>query len=324
MLKYTVNMQTIDITDFKFPGQKAVYHGKVRDLYDLGDKIVFVTSDRYSAFDRVLAKVPYKGELLTAISNWWFDQTKSIIKNHIITTPDPNVMIVKKYKVVPIEMVVRGYMTGVTNTSLWHNYSVGQRDFGDFTLPDGLKKNHKLPRPVFTHTTKFEEHDRNLTPAEAVSSGLVEAKVWEQLQKISLELFEFGQKTAASKGLVLVDTKYEFGQDENGKLVLIDEIHPPDSSRYWSTETYQASLDTEQEPENYDKEFLRLWFKERFDPYKDTEAPEVFPEIITELSNRYIYVYEHLTGRKFKAANTSQDVLKRIETNVSKVLKELK
>ncbi len=324
MLKYTVKMQTIDTTDFQFPGQKSVHHGKVRDMYDLGDELVFVTTDRYSAFDRVLATIPHKGELLTAISNWWFDKTKSIEKNHFISSPDPNVTIGKKYKVVPIEMVVRGYITGVTNTSLWHNYSLGQRDFGDFTLPDGLKKNHKLPKPVFTPTTKFEEHDRNLTPSEAVSEGLVEASVWQQLQKISMELFEFGQKTAASKGLVLVDTKYEFGQDKDGSLVLIDEIHTPDSSRYWSAETYQASLDADQEPENYDKEFLRLWFKERFDPYKDTEAPDVFPEIINELTNRYIYVYEHLTGNKFKPGNDSENVLKRIEQNVSKELKELK
>lgn len=314
-------MQTIDKTDFHFPGQTAVYHGKVRDLYDVGEKLIFVTTDRYSAFDRVLANVPHKGELLTAISSWWFTQTSPIIKNHVISVPDPNVIIGKKFKVVPIEMVVRGYITGVTNTSLWHTYSQGQRDFGDFTLPDGLKKNHKLPSPVLTPTTKFEEHDRNLTPEEAVKEGLVSQDVWTKLQKIALELFEFGQKTAAEKGLILVDTKYEFGQAEDGSLVLIDEIHTPDSSRYWSAESYQASLDEGVEPENYDKEFLRLWFRDRFDPYKDTEAPEPLPEIITELTNRYIYVYEHLTGHTFKPADDKQTVLKRIETNVLKELK---
>ncbi len=317
-------MATIDKTNFDFLGQIAFHHGKVRDLYDLNDKIVFVTSDRYSAFDRILASVPHKGELLTAITLWWFEQSKHIIKNHIISSPDPNVLIVKKYKVIPIEMVVRGYITGVTNTSLWHNYSNGQRNFGDFTLPEGLRKNHKLPSPVFTPTTKFEEHDRPLTPQEAVEEGLVSQDIWDSLQKIALELFTFGQKIAAENGLILVDTKYEFGLDENGKIILIDEIHTPDSSRYWSADSYKQSIIEGVEPENYDKEFLRLWFKERFDPYMDKEAPEPFPEIITELSNRYVYVYEHLTGKKFIPTNDSEDVLKRIESNVTKELERLK
>ena len=317
-------MQTIDKTDFVFPGQVGVYHGKVRDVYDLGEKLVFVTTDRYSAFDRNLAVVPHKGELLTAISNWWFDQTKSIVPNHIIASPDPNAVLGKKYKVVGIEMVVRGYITGVTNTSLWHTYSEGQRDYGTFTLPDGLTKNQKLPEPVLTPTTKFEEHDRNLTPDEAVKEGLVDVSVWEKLQKIALELFTFGQETAAAKGLILVDTKYEFGQDPDGNVVLIDEIHTPDSSRYWLAESYQASIDAGVEPDNYDKEFLRLWFKERFDPYADQEAPAPTPEIIDELTQRYIRVYELLSGQKFLPANDSVDVLKRIESNVLKVLEELK
>ncbi len=317
-------MQTIDKTDFMFPGHKEVHHGKVRDLYDLGDKIVFVTSDRYSAFDRILAKVPNKGELLTAITLWWFEQTKHIVKNHVISSPDPNAMIVKKYKVVPIEMVVRGYITGVTNTSLWHNYSQGQRNFGDFTLPDGLQKNHKLPEPVFTPTTKFEEHDRPLTPQEAVQEGLVSQEIWDALQKTALELFTYGQKLSEEKGLILVDTKYEFGQDDAGNIVLIDEIHTPDSSRFWSSDSYKQSISEGAEPENYDKEFLRLWFKERFDPYMDNEAPEPYPEIITELSNRYIYVYECLTGKKFVPKNDADGVLKRIETNVLKELERMK
>lgn len=316
-------MQTIDKTDFEFPGQVDVYHGKVRDVYDLGDTLVFVTTDRYSAFDRNLAVVPSKGELLTAISHWWFEQTSSMVKNHVISNPDPNVVLGKKYKVVPIEMVVRGYITGVTNTSLWHNYSSGQRDFGIFSLPDGLKKNQKLPEPVFTPTTKFEAHDRNLTPEQALGEGLIDIKIWEQLQVVALKLFEFGQKTAAEKGLVLVDTKYEFGQDEDGNLVLIDEIHTPDSSRYWLAEAYQASVDAGKEPDNYDKEFLRLWFKDRFDPYVDKEAPTPTPDVIDDLSKRYVYVYEHLTGQKFVPADQGGDVLKRIETNVLKELERL-
>lgn len=314
--------QAITGTDFKFPGQKAVYHGKVRDVYDFGDSLMFIASDRYSAFDRHLAIVPHKGELLTAISRWWFEQTSPIVKNHIIGYPDPNVMWGKKFKVVPIEMIVRGYVTGVTATSLWHNYSQGQRDFGDFVLPDGLQKNQKLPQPVLTPTTKFEVHDRPLTPQEAVKEGLVSAEVWEQLQVIALQLFESGQKTAANKGLILVDTKYEFGQAEDGSLVLIDEIHTPDSSRYWLAETYETSLDKGQEPDNYDKEYLRLWFKERFDPYNDKEVPVPSPEVIDELKNRYIYVYQKLTGQKFVPADTT-DPLGRIERNIVKALERL-
>ncbi|HSX46767.1 MAG TPA: phosphoribosylaminoimidazolesuccinocarboxamide synthase [Patescibacteria group bacterium] len=309
----------IETTDFQFPGQKGVYHGKVRDVYDMGDSLLFVASDRYSAFDRHLALVPNKGELLVAISKWWFEQTKNIVPNHIISYPDPNVAWGKKYQVVPIEMVVRGYITGVTNTSLWHNYSEGQRDFGTFTLPDGLKKNQKLPEPVLTPTTKFEKFDRNLTPQDAVKEGLIDEIVWEKLQKIALELFNFGQKTAAAKGLVLVDTKYEFGTDPDGNVFLVDEIHTPDSSRYWRLDTYETSLAAGTEPDNYDKEYMRLWFKERFDPYADNKAPEAPSEVIEELRRRYIYVFEQLTGQTFVPAGAA-DPLKRIETNVLKAL----
>lgn len=312
---------TLATTDFHFPGQTAVYHGKVRDVYDLGDSLLFVASDRYSAFDRNLTLVPHKGELLTAISKWWFDQTQSIIPNHIIGYPDPAVAWGKKYQVIPIEMVVRGYITGVTNTSLWHTYSEGQREYGDFSLPDGLHKNAPLPQPVLTPTTKFETHDRNLTPQEAVAEGLVAAEVWEKLQHIALELFTFGQKTAADKGLILVDTKYEFGTDGEGNIILIDEIHTPDSSRYWRRDTYQASLDAGQEPANYDKEFLRLWYKQRFDPYAETEAPAVPSDTIAELQQRYVYVYEQLTGQPFRADN-APDPAQRIEANVRRALQE--
>jgi phosphoribosylaminoimidazole-succinocarboxamide synthase len=307
-------------TNFSFPGQTAVYHGKVRDVYDMGDSLLFVASDRYSAFDRNLALVPNKGHLLTAISKWWFEQTADIVPNHIISYPDPNVAWGKKYTVVPIEMIVRGYITGVTNTSLWHTYSAGQRDYGEFTLPEGLRKNQKLPHPVLTPTTKFEAHDRNLTPKEAVAEGLVDEAIWAQLQNIALELFTFGQKTAAEKGLILVDTKYEFGTDEAGNVFLIDEIHTPDSSRYWRADTYQASLDAGQEPDNYDKEYLRLWYKARFDPYAEGVAPEVPAEAIAELETRYRYVFETLTGQPFEPATADGDVLARIETNVLQAL----
>lgn len=306
-------------TDFQFPRQQAVYHGKVRDVYTLDDTLLMIATDRYSSFDRPLTPIPGRGELLTAISKWWFEQTAPIIKNHIVSYPDPNVAMCKKYKMIGVEMVVRGYITGVTNTSLWHTYSQGQRDYGDFTLPDGLKKNDKLPQPVLTPTTKFEKNDRNLTPAEAVSEGLVSAEIWEKLQKVAVELFTFGQQAAAEKGLILVDTKYEFGLDEDGELVLCDEIHTPDSSRYWFGETYQAKLDAGQEPDNYDREYLRLWYASRFDPYKDSEAPVPPQAEIDELLRRYTFIYEQLSEQKFVPTQTT-DILQRIETNVLNAL----
>lgn len=306
-------------TDFQFPGQAAVYHGKVRDVYDLGDSLLLVATDRYSAFDRNLAFVENKGQLLTSISKWWFEQTSSIIQNHIISYPDPNVAWCKKYKVLPIEMIVRGYITGVTNTSLWHTYSEGQRDFGDFTLPDGLHKNQKLPTPVLTPTTKFEKHDRPLTPQQAIDEGLIDKDIWNQVQDVALRLFTFGQQQAEAKGLILVDTKYEFGLDETGQLVLIDEIHTPDSSRYWLVDSYQARIDAGEEPDNYDKEYLRLWYKERFDPYADGEAPEPPVEVLDELARRYVYVYEQLTGQPFSSA-AGGDMLNRIDRNVRAAL----
>lgn len=315
-----MGVSVIDQTDFNFPGQQNVYRGKVRDVYDLGDSLLMIATDRYSAFDRNLALVPYKGQLITAISRWWFEQTSAIVKNHIKEFPDPNVTWANKYKVVPIEMVVRGYITGVTNTSLWHTYSKGQRNFGDFTLPDGLKKSQKLPEPVFTPTTKFEKHDRPLTPQEAVAEGLIDQKLWQQLQEIALKLFKLGQKIAESKGLILVDTKYEFGQDEQGNLALIDEIHTPDSSRYWRADTYRKSLEEDKEPDNYDKEFLRLWYKSQGDPYADTPLPNPSEEIINELSGRYIYVYERLSGKEFKKPEAAEDPLKRIDANIRKAL----
>lgn len=313
--------QILEGTDFTLPGQQAVYHGKVRDVYDMGETMFFVASDRYSAFDRILALVPHKGELLTAMSKWWFEQTSHIVQNHILGFPDPNVTWGKKYPVVPIEMVVRGYITGVTNTSLWHTYSGGQRDYGTFSLPDGLTKNDKLPEPVLTPTTKFEAHDRNLTPDEAVAEGLLSAETWAKLSKTALELFAFGQKTAAAKGLLLVDTKYEFGLDERGDIVLIDEIHTQDSSRYWLADTYQERIAAGQEPDNYDKEYMRLWFKEQFDPYADTPAPTAPDEVIRELTRRYVYVYEQLTGQTF-VPSADDAPATRIEANIRTVLEE--
>ena len=307
----------IDTTKFQFASQIGRYEGKVRDVYDLGDRMAMIATDRYSAFDRNLALIPHKGEIVTQMAKWWFDLTTDIVPNHLISQPDPNVLLCKKLEVVPIEMVVRGFVSGVTNTSLWHTYSEGKRDYGTFTLPDGLEKNDRLPEPVLTPTTKFEAHDRNLTPNEAVEEGLITTELWDQLQDAALKLFAFGQKTAEATGYMLVDTKYEFGLDSEGNLVLIDEIHTPDSSRYWDMSTYEERRAEGQEPDNFDKEYLRLWYKERFDPYAESAAPEVPREQVKELTRRYVKVFEAITGQTFtpRDEETAQDDMKKnIET----------
>src|SRR3989344_9096681 len=254
-------------TNFKNLGMKKT--GKVRDIYDLGDKLILVTTDRHSSFDRIIAHIPSKGQVLNQISAWWFDQTKDIIGNQVLAIPDPNVTVAKKYKMVPVEAVMRGYLTGVTDTAIWTRYSSGTRQFGDLVLQDGMKKNTKLPHPIFDPTTKEDAHDRAITPAEMISEGLITAALMEQVKQTATTLFLRGQEIAARQGLILVDTKYEFGTDEKGELVLIDEIHTPDSSRWWKLDSYESRVAAGQEPEYFDKEFLRLWFKDHCDPYKD-------------------------------------------------------
>jgi phosphoribosylaminoimidazole-succinocarboxamide synthase len=306
--------RVLEKTDFKNLGTRR--QGKVRDIYTQPDKIILVSTDRYSAFDRNLALIPFKGQVLTQTSKFWFNQTKDIIQNHIISSPDPNVVVVKKCSVIPIEMVVRGYITGVTGTSLWTLYNGGQRDFGDFTLPDGMKKNQKLDSPVLTPTTKSDEHDKPLTTAEVIEDQIVPAELWKQLTDIAIKLFKRGQKVALSRGLILVDTKYEFGLADDGKLMLIDEIHTPDSSRYWQADSYQARIDAGKEPQNFDKEFLRLWFKENCDPYNDKILPPAPADMVAELSSRYIQIYEQITGQKFET-DLDTPIAERIKKNLT-------
>ena len=224
--------------------------GKVRDQYDLGDKIALITTDRQSAFDRVLASIPFKGQVLNLTSAWWFEQTEHIIKNQVIDIPDPNVTLAKKCKVFPIEFVVRGYITGSTSTSLWTVYKNGDREYCGNNLPEGLIKNQKLDQNMLTPTTKEEDHDRPISPEDIVKEGWMSQKHWDYCSKKALELFSFGQKLADSNELILVDTKYEMGIDNNGEIVLIDEIHTPDSSRYWIKESYHERLKNNLEPEN--------------------------------------------------------------------------
>ncbi len=300
-------------TNFDFLGPKKV--GKVRDVYEQGERLVLVSTDRYSAFDRNLALIPFKGQVLTGVTKFWFDQTKDIVENHMIEVPDPNVVIAKKCTVLPVEMVVRGYITGVTGTSTWTLYQKGQRDFGDFVLPDGLKKNQKFDKPVITPTTKFEAHDRPLTSKIILEEKMITPEMWQKISEIALKLFARGQEVALKRGLILVDTKYEFGLTKEGEIVLIDEIHTPDSSRYWQAASYQERISQGLEPENFDKEFLRLWFKDNCDPYKDEKLPEAPNDMIVELSRRYVQIYEQITGEKFEI-NLEEDILERIKKNL--------
>jgi phosphoribosylaminoimidazole-succinocarboxamide synthase len=279
------------------------YQGKVRDTYDLGNQLMLITTDRQSAFDRVLAAVPYKGQVLNLCSAWWFERTEHIIPNHLITIPDPNVTIAKKCNVFPIEFVVRGYITGTTNTSLWTQYKNGVRNYCGNPLPEHLKKNQQLEKPLLTPTTKEEKHDRPISPQEILSEGWMTEDDWAIASAAAMQLYQFGVETAAKNGLILVDTKYEFGKDVDGNIVLIDEIHTPDSSRYWIQQSYAERLANSQEPENIDKEFLRLWFAEHCDPYNDQILPVAPEELIVTLSARYIQLYEMITGQRFHFPN---------------------
>ncbi len=298
-------------------GKKRV--GKVRDTYELPDRMILITTDRQSAFDRILAAIPFKGQVLNQISAWWFEKTTHIVPNHIIAVPDPNVTIGKKCTVFPVEFVVRGYITGTTSTSAWVNYQKGIREFCGNTLPEGLKKNQKFDKPIVTPTTKSDEHDRLISPKEIVTEGLMTQADWDYVNAKALELFTFGQKIAAEHGLILVDTKYEFGKDADGKITLIDEIHTPDSSRYWIAESYAERFGADQEPENIDKEFLRLWFTKNCDPYNDKELPAAPDELVIELSKRYIQLYEMITIEKFVFPEMNVPIEKRISTNLKSV-----
>ena len=300
-------------------GQRKV--GKVRDNYIQEDKVILVSTDRHSSFDRIIAHVPFKGRILNQVAAFWFENTKDIIQNHIIEIPDPNVSIAKKCRPLPIEVVVRRYVTGVTGTSLWTLYQKGQRNFGSFVLPEGVKKNFRMEKAVITPTTKSDVHDQSLTPAEVVSMGFVETGLWDEVQRVSLAIFERGEQIASKNGLILVDTKYEFGFDENNKLTLIDEVHTPDSSRYWLAGSYQERFDQGLEPEYFDKEFLCLWFKDNCDPYNDPVLPEAPADLIAELSSRYIQIFEKITGEKFQA-DFDVDLNQRVVTNLQKYVQK--
>ena len=310
-------LNCLDDTSFlNLPGFKR---NKVRDTYDLGDSLILITTDRQSAFDRILANIPFKGQVLNQISAFWFENTADIVKNHVIRIPDPNVIVGKKCQVFPVEFVMRAYLTGSTDTSAWTLYSQGIRDICGNILPDGMKKNQKFEKPILTPAKKSAEHDESISAAQIVDEGLIEKDTWEHLQKIAFSLFARGTEIAARNGVILVDTKYEFGIDEKGEILLIDEIHTPDSSRYWIKETFESRIAAGEEPENIDKEFLRLWFKEHCDPYKDKVLPPAPDDLIIELSHRYIRLFEMITGKEFVVDGT-HSIKERLKENLNAYL----
>ena len=306
---------TLQETSISAPNKKV---GKVRDAYFLDGRVVMISTDRQSAFDRVLAAIPYKGAVLNSVSAWWFKKTEHLFPNHLISTPDPNVSIVEKCDVFPVEFVVRGYITGTTETSLWTVYNNGDREYCGNSLPEGLQKNDGLDAPMLTPTTKDKVHDRPVSREEIIELGLMSLEDYDVAAKMSLDLFAFGQKTAKENGLILVDTKYELGKGASGEIKFVDEIHTPDSSRFWVGSSYKERIGVGDEPENIDKEFLRLWFAKNCDPYNDDILPNAPDELVAELSARYILLYELITGERFVFPD-----LKNINQRITKNIKEL-
>lgn len=308
------------LVDAEFPEVPGFGRGKVRDYYDLDDgRWVMVTTDRQSAFDQVLAAVPFKGQVLTEAARFWFEATADVVPNHVIEYPDPNVVVARKLKMLPIEVVVRDYLTGSTSTSIWSMYRIGNRRPYGVALPDGMKKNQKLPQTVLTPTTKggMGEHDAPIEPGDIVKKGLLTAEQWLEVEKTSLALFARGREIAARQGLILVDTKYEFGYDEKGVLTIADEIHTPDSSRYWIDASYEKRLDAGREPDSLDKEFLRLWIAQRCDPYKQP-IPEIPDDTLVDFSARYIALYEKISGKDFQIPPSGEPVRERVRRNLKR------
>lgn len=292
--------------------------GKVRDLYHTPDHLIMIATDRLSAFDRHLAHIPYKGQILNEISAWWFKKTKHIVSNHVLAVPDPNAMIAKKCKVLSIEFVMRGYLTGSTQTALWTQYQKGVRSYCGHALPEGMRKNERLNAPILTPTTKEKDHDRPISPVDIIKEGFLSQQEWEEASHNAMKLYQYGVEESKKHGLILVDTKYEFGRDENGHIVLIDELHTPDSSRYWLADSYEEGFVKGKEPENFDKEFLRLWFAEHTHPYTDAHLPDAPEDLIVTLSSRYIQLYEMITGKQFLFRGPLENIAERINKNLSK------
>jgi phosphoribosylaminoimidazole-succinocarboxamide synthase len=300
-------------TDFPQLGKK--YEGKVRDNYTDGDKRTIIVSDRISAFDRVLGTLPLKGQVLNKVSTWWFEQTKHIADNHVIAVPDPNVTVAHECEPLPVEMVVRAYMTGSTSTSIWVHYKNGARSYCGHELPEGLKFNQKLPQVLLTPSTKAAQgdHDVSASREEILEISGMAASDFDAAAKMAMDLFAFGQKVCADRGLILVDTKYEFGRTKDGRIVVMDEIHTPDSSRFWFSNSYAERFAAGEAPESFDKEYVRRWLKER-DFAGDGPIPQIPDEVKIEAVKRYIEAIETITGEIFVA--NSEDPTARLRKNL--------
>lgn len=312
-------MKTLTQTNFNFLGQKSVYHGKVRDVYNINDDImVMVATDRISAFDVVLPKgIPFKGQVLNQIAAKFLDATADVVPNWKLATPDPMVTVGLKCEGFRVEMIIRGYLTG----SAWRAYEAGERTLCGVVLPEGMKENQKFPTPIITPTTKADEgHDENISKEEIIAQGLVSKEDYELMEKYTGQLFEIGSKIAAEQGLILVDTKYEFGK-RDGKVYLIDEVHTPDSSRYFYAEGYEEKFAKGESQRQLSKEFVRKWLIEHdFMNQPGQVMPEITDEYATSVSDRYIELYEHITGEKFQKQVTDEDIAARIEKNVTEWL----
>lgn len=311
---------TLIKTDYSFQGQTHVYHGKVRDVYSIGaDELVMIATDRISAFDVILPQgIPYKGQVLNQIAAKFLDATSDIVPNWKTATPDPMVTVGIRCETYKVEMIVRGYLTG----SAWREYQTGARTLCGITLPEGMKENQKFASPILTPTTKADEgHDENISREEIIAQGLAPKDEYEKIEKYALALFQRGTEMAAERGLILVDTKYEFGK-HNGEIYLIDEIHTPDSSRYFYADTYQELFEKGAEQKQLSKEFVRKWLMDHHFQGKEGEVvPEMTEEFCISVSERYIELYEHIVGEKFVKADIN-DVETRIERNVNEFLKK--
>jgi phosphoribosylaminoimidazole-succinocarboxamide synthase len=300
------------------PGLGEHHHGKVRESYTRDGQRILVVSDRLSAFDVVLGTIPFKGQVLNQLAAFWFEETRHLAANHLIDVPDPNVTRAVECRPLPVEMVVRAYLTGVTTTSIWKHYEAGARRYAGHVLPDGMRKNQPLPRPLVTPSTKAVTgaHDETVSREDLVEWGLVDAATFEELQAICLRMFAFGQERARARGLILADTKYELGRAPDGRILFIDEIHTPDSSRYWYAEDYERRVARSEEPRSLDKEYVRRHFAAM--GYTGQGAPPPIPdEVRVEAARRYIEAYETVTGRAFGA--DTQEPLPRIRRNLGLV-----
>lgn len=316
-------MKSITSTEFDFPKQTSKYVGKVRDVYTIDNKLmVMVATDRISAFDVVLPKgIPYKGQVLNQIASKFLDDTQDIVKNWKIASPDPMVTVGHRCESLPVEMIVRGYLTG----SSWRTYKSGAREICGVPVPDGMREHERFAHPIITPTTKAEigGHDQDISKEEIIAKGIVAKDVYEKLEEISLALFKIGTEIAAKRGLILVDTKYEFGL-KDGEIYLIDEIHTPDSSRYFYSDGYEERFAKGEPQRQLSKEFVREWLMDNgFSGQSGQKVPEMTDEIVESISNRYIELYEHITGEEFKKAPYNDNVYERIETNVKNMLARL-